>query len=280
MKEIKKKQHYVWKHYLKPWSSNGQIWCKRNNKVFKTSLDNIAQQRFFYKSEPLNDMEVQFLKLFIKNKFHPTAINEMSTLFRVYQITTADNDDYIRKCGIEDFHGVIEKQFEPLLNHLYNKNTTFLSKNTERNQFAFYIGCQYTRTSRMRQNLINSNMQLPKEIRIDIIGKVISLFFANVIGNWIHSYANVELIINNSGDDFLTGDQPVLNTKGNSKFDKTLTKMELYYPITTTLAILIKEGEYNKEKVIDDKQEIEYYNRLITDYSHEQIYSKNKPSLN
>ena len=25
---VKKKQHYVWKHYLKPWSENGQIITK------------------------------------------------------------------------------------------------------------------------------------------------------------------------------------------------------------------------------------------------------------
>jgi len=46
--EIKKRQHYVARYYLKPWSDNEQIYCIRNQKVFKSNLMNIAQEKYFY----------------------------------------------------------------------------------------------------------------------------------------------------------------------------------------------------------------------------------------
>jgi len=39
MKKNKKRQHYVWKNYLKPWTLDNKIWCKRKDKIFNTSLD-------------------------------------------------------------------------------------------------------------------------------------------------------------------------------------------------------------------------------------------------
>jgi len=55
VKQLKKQHHYVWKEYLKPWTSENKIFCQRDNKLFSTSLNNIAQQRFFYKTLKLGN---------------------------------------------------------------------------------------------------------------------------------------------------------------------------------------------------------------------------------
>ena len=62
MSNIKKKQHYVWKNYLRPWTENNKIWCLRQGEKFCTSPDNIALQRFFYQAEPLNLNELEYIK--------------------------------------------------------------------------------------------------------------------------------------------------------------------------------------------------------------------------
>lgn len=44
---IKKRQHYVWQHYLNAWTNEKkQIWCKQRNKIFVTSTENIGVESF------------------------------------------------------------------------------------------------------------------------------------------------------------------------------------------------------------------------------------------
>lgn len=58
-----KKQHYVWEFYLKAWSFEGnKVWCRRNDKIFNTSTENVAQERRFYEITPLTEDEIGFIE--------------------------------------------------------------------------------------------------------------------------------------------------------------------------------------------------------------------------
>jgi hypothetical protein len=50
MNQLKKKQHYVWKEYLKPWCLNRRIftYLKSLKKPIFSSLDGVAQERYYY----------------------------------------------------------------------------------------------------------------------------------------------------------------------------------------------------------------------------------------
>lgn len=269
MKDLKKQQHYVWKHYLKPWTINDKIWCQRNGSTFNTSLKNIAQKRYFYESEQLNSDELAFLK-YILNGMHPTAQESLNGLLKLYNFT-ADSNGYIKKCGIEDFHSIIESNFIPILDKLYLEDLSFFENEKEKNAFAYFIGSQYTRTNKMRDNMIKANLKTTN-LNPEKLSKVFNLIFADTIGNWIFSKTKTRLLINNSDIDFITGDQPVLNTMGNHSYTKAPEKIELYYPISPKYAIYISEKLDGK--VYISKDDVIKYNEFIKNHSKEQLYSK------
>jgi len=69
----KKRQHYVWKHYLKPWTMDEKIWWSRNGKIMPpTALVNVGIRKHFYEIEKLNGTERFFVKKFIEG-CHPTV---------------------------------------------------------------------------------------------------------------------------------------------------------------------------------------------------------------
>lgn len=61
MNHATKKQHYIWRNYLRSWTGNdsttGKIVCLRENKIFSTSLMNIAHENYFYNIHPLSELE-------------------------------------------------------------------------------------------------------------------------------------------------------------------------------------------------------------------------------
>ena len=60
-----KNQHYVWRHYLKPWSKEKKIWCIRDTNPFKINVEKIAKEDYFYAADPLNNDEI--LRSYLKN---------------------------------------------------------------------------------------------------------------------------------------------------------------------------------------------------------------------
>jgi len=91
------------------------------------------------------------------------------------------------------------------------------------------------------------------------------------------------LLQNNSDVPFITGDQPVINTKAtyHSSTNDLTEELELYYPISPTIAILInlKSNEYTTRKYKVTKKEATSYNNLIADASHQELFAQDKSHL-
>ncbi|MGL5712399.1 MAG: DUF4238 domain-containing protein [Paraclostridium sp.] len=64
----KRRQHYVFQAYLNAWTNDEKLWCMRNNKKFNTGTINVAQERDFYRINPLNKDEEKFYNLFVSRK--------------------------------------------------------------------------------------------------------------------------------------------------------------------------------------------------------------------
>ena len=59
----KHRQHYVSQYYLKSWHNDKeQIICRRKGIVFPSDVQNVVQQRDFYRVRYLNSDEIKFLK--------------------------------------------------------------------------------------------------------------------------------------------------------------------------------------------------------------------------
>jgi len=64
MEAKKKNQHYVPQKYLDSFCVDGQLFCLRNKKLFKTAPRNVASENYFYKMRKLTDQEIKFIKAF------------------------------------------------------------------------------------------------------------------------------------------------------------------------------------------------------------------------
>lgn len=279
----KKKQHYVWKHYLKPWSVSGQIWCNRNNNIFNTALENIGQQRYFYESYSLNEFEGQVIKGMI-SKMHPSSHQVHGSTYDIY-LSTTGRGEYLQKNGIENYHSSIEGRAIKILNGLYRKDTVLLESDKNRINFCHFLGMQYTRTKRTLDKTTKLLSVLPVKFpeyngKYDIakITKVMSLIMADIIGNWIYSDGNISFIENRNKIPLITGDQPIYNLETNPNNDGIAPeKFKLYYPITPRLALLIAEEKQDNCFIGQDV--VVKFNDFIYQSSNEQIYSTSKDLL-
>jgi hypothetical protein len=279
----KQKQHYVWKTYLIPWAVNGQIWCKRNDKIYWVSLENIAQERYFYKTSMLNEFENSWIKSLIKN-MDPSSHEMNLNSYEVYK-STANGHDYFEKNGIEEYHTIIENTAIEPLEYLYKKDLSFLHNDQIKINFCQYLGHQYTRTKRNREkvsagltDVIERFPEYKEKVDPVKISNVLSLILPNAIGNWIYTKAKFSFIENTTEVDFITGDQPIFNVEANGlNVGDTPEKMKLYYPLSPRLAILMTEDEScfdgNNIEVVKE------LNNFIYDGSYNQIYSQKKELL-
>ncbi len=87
---------------------------------------------------------------------------------------------------------------------------------------------------------------------------------------------SIILLINNSGTDFITSDQPVINI---DSLSNPITKLDFYYPVSPKLAILVFNNSANKlnnpAQELSDK-EVTQYNDLMVSISSKYVYSYQK----
>lgn len=275
----KKRQHYIWKYYLKPWTVDNKIWCVRDHKIFKTALENIGVENYFYEAIPLNDVETKVINSLIM-QFHPSTHNLLRHTFGIY-LSSSNNSDYLRKNGIEEYHCLIEQQMTFILQKLYDKDITFFENEKEKADFSFFIGSQYSRTNKIRNKMNNifENINYPPEILANIdpnkMSRVIPLIFAENIGNWVYSSSKIKYLENTTSVNFITCDQPIYNIKATP--NEMPIDFEIYYPLSPKLAIILTENE--TEFTILTENDINKYNDFIVNSSHEQIYGLSEYDL-
>lgn len=284
MESNKKRQHYVWKKYLKPWTNDDKLWCKRNGTIFNPALENIAQEKYFYAVNPLNEVELRLATEFIKRtpyENHPLLIKMLA------QYTYIGNgpSDYLRKNGMENYHERIEHSIGKSLELLYKKDLSFLNDNDNKVNFFYFVSLQYHRTKGMFEKAViglkNLPVSPPKEIegRFDNenIVRIYSLFLAEILANWMVEKTKIYFI--ETDNEFIASDQPIVNIHSNNEITlEPVKKMEFYYPITPHLALFITAKDFKDKKI--DKSETDEYNEGLYKKSYEQIYAYSKETLN
>lgn len=280
-----KKSHYVWQYYLRNWATLGSIYCSINgNKPIKNSLDNVANKRYFYELAPFNEVEKEFLIKCIDNNLPAGIVSCLVSYLESLDIYFQSQEKRT------DFHESINIQFgENLMTSDENSSITIFDNLTRGNIdyctnkdniicFYLFVIMQYFRTKRIYDDLANI-----KEIRVkSIITPFRKIMACNVTNYLISTKSKTILLRNNTPQEFITSDQPVCNTYVDySILNRHTDKLELYYPITPNIAILISNNDkYNRSSdIFLNIDEVDYYNRKIINSSEMQVYCSKATAL-
>lgn len=260
---------------------------------------NIAHENYFYQLQDISEKEKQYIhKLSIDGSpeglkpAHLEFLNNMTMPFYFQRLAKKDKvysgklKDEIEKNIInleENYQAEIENIGNKYLTSILSRDITFFQDEEGRMTFAYYLSTQYMRTKKIRKDIEQAigNNEL---VDIKKIWPIMAHIFATNLGHNISESKELKLVLLDascSHNKFITGDQPVINTYA---FGKSLLEesknLELYYPVSPELAILITSQKtyINAQEMIDDEK-VHLYNSMIKEMSHEQVFASSETAF-
>ena len=291
---VKNRVHRVWHHYLDQWRTFSQTWCLRNNRI---SHGDIQNKRLIFYINHLDLQHIALLNELFFDKMHPDLkilnmnwISLLTEIQRLLQIKEPEEQHFqalqkIRNLAYtfeEDFHSKYDTGSMLLLDKLYQKDFSLLNED-DYYLFNTYMCVQYFRTKNRKKSFLAMQKDYPTVdiLRIwNISSYMLASNMAFTIANDGYKHIFLE---NNTAINFITGDQPVINTYTGLEIINPLEyePFELYYPLTPKLALLITRNDAFTHKSIYqlNEDDVYKYNDLIFKNSFEQVYSKEKSEL-
>lgn len=305
MGNIKKRQHYVWRNYLRNWANvKDHIWAlkKDENKILHAGLMAVAQERYFYQIHELTEQEVNFMYRFINEKT-PVVIRDFCfDLLKLYSALTTlksivtdkgiagkDIDKIVRSIEIntfEDIHCIFEGFGEKILQCKSIKDLQSM-EDEDWDETLTFMMFQYMRTKNMRTSIVSgfNEDSVKWGTFADKVWPLMSAIQAITMGRnlSINTTIKFKLLDNKMIHHFLTADQPIINYVGEISDEEGYAKaLELYYPLNPQIALYVHFNEEQSEKFVVEsisEEQVEQYNRKMIDNSHVWIFSDTQEQL-
>jgi hypothetical protein len=295
-----KNQHYVWQHYLNAWAADGTFCCYRHKdkKLFPTQPKVVANETYFYEIYRLTAGDKKFLEDFISRatderlrELNRDYINMTQLSFEMREhLKSADLLPEVR-AALEDelrwaernlaerYHAGIESKCQDILDSLRNQNDDFYRDEARCADFLYYLSLQYFRTARMRESLSNMPVYVPGHDPRRTAAILYHIAASNVGASLFRERKAHQIIFLTNGTTipFIVGDQPVINMLD----PKATDDLELYYPLSPTLAIVLTKNviKFPGRKRSVTTFEVESYNYAMYSESEDQIYSNDEAYL-
>lgn len=300
---IVKKQHYVWRQYLRAWSTKEQICTllKEKREVRTISLMGVAQKRYFYRLQELSISDFKIVEELISKKSHPSVQGLLNDFLIPYKFFTdiskkikdkpnVELTSKLREIEIntlEKIHGIFELNGSKLISCRSHEDLKeILSNSDDKNSALIFLCVQYYRTQAVKNNVIKAFKAEGKDISKiwNIVSLIMSLNTAQNIA--VNEKLRFRYFQNQTSIPFVAGDQPVLNIKQNEKDEKgNVVNLEFFYPLSPLNAISVHfENSQTEqvEKILINQPMVEYFNDFIIEnslkfsFSNDEEYLKKK----
>lgn len=299
----KRKQHYVWQHYLDAWTINGQLFCLRNGTIFPTNTLNVGQQRDFYRLQELTPNDIFFIKQIFVNKsplflqpLHNQLLDRYTSIFKLkktYEKSGLKSAEIEKQIDIiinnleEDLHCDIEKTAIPFFEQIRKKDLSFYEDERNKIKFNYFVATQYLRTNHMKQRLKLAFQDMTQKFAqynfdINKAWNVASHILATNFGYSLsmpEGHVKLFLLENNTETPFITCDQPIINIKADPIDFNTPSELELYYPQTPQIALIFSMKNSISFSCNIREDEVKALNDFIVSSSQEQIYANERRVL-
>ncbi len=296
MSDKKRKQHFVWEHYLSEWARNGHLFCDREGARFSPSTGNVAHERDFYRIHDLSDEDVAYVRAIAERLPEPGPMLakswidffQLPTKFRrLYESGSARSSDIEKKLDTlynnleEDLHCKFEGDAVPLLALLKKRDASALSHEIMGQRAMMFLALQYQRTPRMVKGISGVDAKDLPGFNIEATNGLLRAIYATVMANWMYVRQDKVLatfLLADNEHGFITGDQPVINTRALADDNTTA---EFYYPLSPGLALLLAfdARQPTTREVVLTVAQIRHYNQLIVSARDKLVFAASKADL-
>ncbi len=305
MGQLKNKQHYVWRNYLRSWAEGELVWThlKKKGTTKPIGLRDVAHGKSFYALVDLTVEEINFLKNYIEQTSHESVkelnldfLNIFTLPFVVKaELMQADLptearlflEQKVKELEVntmEDAYCRTEKMGFKLMAAVKSGEFSFLEDQENMFEAMLFICFQYFRTKTMRK-AVETSFADYKAIDFSRLWKIICYCMSTHIARMLAFHPHLHFTFHQRDGElsFLTCDQPVFNLLSDQKDDEgTPTAFELYYPLSPRLALSIsivpKPGNWIETKTADSEQ-VDFYNRKVMDYAEEFCFGETESTL-
>lgn len=296
----KRRQHYVWQNYLRPFCYKSKmIYCLYDQKIKGLSTKDIAVEKDIYRLKELTKEETDFLlKLFeakdyrLINDMNKNWVTIFNAVFELKKIVAQQNMDSINskideleQNLSENLHMNIEATGFIYLNSLYKGDASFFNNDEECSKFILFLFVQYFRTKKMKNSF--SAIDGMGHLAFEKAWNIMVFIMATNVGMRIYAERDRwELLIlkNQTNIPFITSDQPIVNLYVKNTLEENAKlrddEVELYYPVSPLLAVVLKkkDSSFMNYQVLNEDA-IDFLNRKIKKESHLQLFSNSEAYL-
>ncbi|MEW5833098.1 MAG: DUF4238 domain-containing protein [Campylobacterota bacterium] len=305
-KQIKRNHHYVWSHYLKSWAKVTDVfYISKKGKISKDSIKGLAKEIDFYKINPLNIDDIEYIKRF--SAMSPDFLQEMhmSHLQYFIKLSNVSNtisqskiyskdlellNNVIKHNSLENLHSLFEDTAVKAINELSKGNKNILDTATNMISFCTFLGHQLTRTKRMKErssDAINMSMPFTNEALLFEKNWWFLSFMLGINVGWSlyeSKTRNKHIYITNNTDiPFITSDNPIINVhssvKGLNEFEAP-EYADFFIPLSPKYAYMINDSsDYDHLELSISAEEVKNFNQAIYEKSHKTVFASEESAL-
>lgn len=193
----KRRQHYVWQHYLSAWGSSGHVWCQMGDKRFAANTLGLGQERDFYRLRELSQSDLRFAEL-LMSPCEPEAralalgwiplFTHVFAMQRLYRASGVKDEALERELDEainnleEDVHARIESTALPLLAALRAGDLALFDDPERYATFAGFIAFQHMRTPGVMKRVLDSSPDKPGDFNIHAAWGLLRTMLATTLG--------------------------------------------------------------------------------------------------
>ena len=272
-----KTQHYVPRFYLENFTNSENKICvfdKATDKTFQTTIENIACENYFYDSD---QVDLKFNKVQYLEKYYSTIESTFAPFYKDFILSLASNKK--RELTFDD-RKIFSKYFVSQIDR------TKEHRETSRQSYSV-IKKELISKGFTKQQLIELGFEVdnpdPKDLHLEsiLLGNEMIDTFSEILES--HIWIIVE---NNTSEPFFTSDNPIAkiaNIKNDYiSYDGYASEgIEIIFPLNSKYLLVLKErgffkkfeGLDNKILMINNIENVNYYNSLETIRSYRQVYA-------
>lgn len=258
------------------------VWCICNNKVCQMQPKNVGYKKDFYRLECPNDTERQIISALstiyppsgqkeiikhIKDILNYFAFSDCAAALAAALCSVDASVDASTACKLkeqnikkeldagrnniaEQFYGKSEGALMETFRKAFNNKPLF-SDNKSKQELFLNICIQYFRTKAIRDDISKCIKEYINKSAIDKKAVSVKNVFNMLIwpapgllaDNLLANNFNVHVVQNTTNIHLITSDQPVINLSADYSCCIEPKNLELYYPISPTMAIFIDKSD-------------------------------------